>query len=427
MKKTIPNLDFQTIIIGAGPAGMMAAIQASAFGKKVALLEKNSSLGKKLLMTGDGRCNLTHNCLTNRDLASQYGKEGDFLLSPLTRFGVKETVNFFEQQGLELKTESDGRVFPKTDKAQDVLQVLVKRLKENKVSIFLNCEVIKINHSDKTIKSITLANGEKLSADKYIFTMGGKAYPITGSSGQGYNWLEKMGHTIIKPRPSLVPIQIKESWIKKLSGLSFKNIKASLAINGKIIKKQNGDILFAHFGLTGPLILDMSKDIGLALNKSKDIDFEKNRGKLKLLIDLHPEKNQEEMELFFQKLIEKNSNQEVKNILTNFLPVKIIPFILYFAGVEDDLKGTKITKEIRGRIIKVVKKIEFNIISLVGFDRAMVTCGGVSLKEIDNKNMKSKIIDNLYLAGEIIDLDGPCGGYNLQMCWTTGYLAGKDN
>ncbi|MFA5009402.1 MAG: NAD(P)/FAD-dependent oxidoreductase [Candidatus Paceibacterota bacterium] len=425
MKKA-PFDTFQTIVIGAGPAGMMAAIQASLSGKRVALLEKNSSLGKKLLMTGDGRCNLSHNFLNNRELASQYGKAGDFLISPLTRFGVKETIDFFEQQGLELKTESDGRIFPKTDKAKDVLQVLEKQLKKNKVFIFLNCEVIKINHSDKTIKSITLANGEKLSADKYIFTVGGKSYPVTGSTGQGYVWLERMGHTIIKPRPSLVPVQIKESWIKKLSGLSFQNIKVSLAINGEIAKKQNGDILFAHFGLTGPIILNMSKDIGLALNKIKNNESGKNQGKVKLLIDLYPQKNQEEMELFFQKLIEKNSNQEIKNILTKFLPAKIIPFIVYFAGVKEDLRGSKITKQIRGKIIKIIKKIEFNVISLVGFDRAMATAGGVSLKEIDNKNMKSKLIDNLYLAGEIIDLDGPCGGYNLQMCWTTGYLAGKD-
>jgi predicted Rossmann fold flavoprotein len=377
--------------------------------------EKNNLLGRKLLMTGDGRCNLTHANLTDRELASSYGKQGDFLLSPLSRFGVEETMQFFEAAGLPLKIEDSGKVFPKSDKAQDVLQVLLKKLKENKVSILTNSEVIKIDKSGKSIKGITLADGEKLSAQKYILTVGGKAYPITGSTGEGFSWLQKMGHTIIKPRAALVPVQVKENWLKNLPGLSFKDVKVSILSNGKLIKKAEGDILFAHFGLTGPLILDLSRTIGDSLLANKT----------KILIDLFPHKAQEELEAALQKLIEKKAKKELKNILSDLVPIKFAPYVIFFAGLKESMIGSEINKEAREKLVKILKHIEFNAVSLVGFDRAMATAGGVSLKEIDNKTMQSKLIDNLYFAGEIIDLDGPCGGYNLQMCWTTGYIAGQ--
>lgn len=408
--------DFDIIIIGGGPAGMMAAIMASESGKKVALLDKNSSLGKKLLITGDGRCNLTHANLNNRELALVFGKEGDFLLSPLTHFGVKETMDFFNKLGVELKIELDGRVFPKSDKSITILQALLKKLKENKVSLLLNSEVIKIEKTGKLIKNITLANGEKITAQKYILTTGGKAYPITGSTGEGYTYAQKLGHTVIKPRAALVPVQVKEKWIKNLSGLSFEDVRVSLLVGGKTIKKKEGDILFAHFGLTGPLILDMSREIGSAMAQ----------GKTKLLIDLYYKKNQEELETILQKLLEQKPKQELKNILSELVPIKIAPYLIYFAGLKENVIGSEINKEAREKIVKVIKRLEFNAVSLVGFDRAMATAGGVSLKEIDNKTMKSKLIENLYFAGEIINLDGPCGGYNLQMCWTTGYIAGNN-
>lgn len=408
--------DFDIIIIGGGPAGMMAAIMASESGKKVALLDKNPSLGKKLLITGDGRCNLTHANLNNRELALVFGKEGDFLLSPLTHFGVKETMDFFNKLGVELKIELDGRVFPKSDKSITILQALLKKLKENKVSLLLNSEVIKIEKTGKLIKNITLANGEKITAQKYILTTGGKAYPITGSTGEGYTYAQKLGHTVIKPRAALVPVQVKEKWIKNLSGLSFEDVRVSLLVGGKTIKKKEGDILFAHFGLTGPLILDMSREIGSAMAQ----------GKTKLLIDLYYKKNQEELETILQKLLEQKPKQELKNILSELVPIKIAPYLIYFAGLKENVIGSEINKEAREKIVKVIKRLEFNAVSLVGFDRAMATAGGVSLKEIDNKTMKSKLIENLYFAGEIINLDGPCGGYNLQMCWTTGYIAGNN-
>ncbi|MFA5368808.1 MAG: NAD(P)/FAD-dependent oxidoreductase [Candidatus Paceibacterota bacterium] len=409
--------NFDVIVIGGGPAGMMAAIRAAELGLDVAILEKNSILGKKLLLTGDGRCNLSHIGLTNKELASMYGREGDFLLSPLSNFGVKETMSFFNDLGVELKSEKDGRVFPKSDKSQDILQALIKKIKTSKIKILTNAEVIKIEKPQQIIRSVTLSNGEKLTADKYIITTGGKAYPITGSTGDGFVWSEKMGHTIIKPRATLVPIQVKESWVKKLPGLSFENVRASLMSNGKLIKKQIGGILFAHFGLTGPLILDLSKEIGLAIGS----------GKPKLLIDLFPQKTQEQLEKDFQKIVEKNPNMKLKNVLAKIIPEKIVQYLVYFAGLKEDIKGYEVTKEMRGRLIKLLKKIEFNVVSLVGFDRAMATTGGVSLKEIDSKTMKSKLVDNLYFAGEVINLDGPCGGYNLQMCWTTGYAAGSQN
>lgn len=410
--------NFDVIVIGGGPAGMIAAITAAKKGSTVALLEKNASLGKKLLMTGDGRCNLTHANLNNREFAAVFGKDGDFLLSTFARFGMKETMDFFAQNEVDLKTEVDGRVFPKSDKAQDILKVLVKNLKENKVSIFFNSAVIKIEKEkgEKMIKSVTLANGEKLTAKRYILTTGGKAYPVTGSTGDGYAYAQNLGHTIVKPQAALVPVQIKESWTKNLSGLSFENARISLMLDGKVIKKKEGDILFAHFGLTGPLVLDLSKEIGLTMGQ----------GKVKLLVDLYYKKTQEQMEMIVQKLIESKPKKELKNILSELAPVKLIPYIVYFAGVKESTLGFEVSKEAREKIVKVIKRLEFNPISLVGFDRAMVTAGGVSLKEIDSRTMNSKIINNLYFAGEVINLDGPCGGYNLQMCWSTGFVAGSN-
>lgn len=405
---------FDVVVIGGGPAGMMAAIRASESGQRTAIVEKNSSLGKKLLITGDGRCNLTHFGLTDKELASAYGKEGDFLLSPLSHFSIKDVMKFFENSGIELKVEEGGRVFPKSDRAQDVLAALVRKLKNNDVSILTNSEVIKIEKSGKSIKSLTLANGNKLVADKYIITTGGKAFPVTGSTGDGFLWAERLGHTVVKPRPTLVPIQVKESWVKKIPGLSFKKVRVSLMADGKVIKKQIGDILFAHFGLTGPLILNMSKDIGGV-----------SGAKPKLLIDLFPSRVQEELEKDFQAIIEKNPNMKLKNVLLRIVPEKIIPYLVYFAGLKEETKGYEITRDMRGRMVKLLKRIEFNVVSLVGFDRAMATAGGVSLKEIDSKTMGSKLIDNLYFAGEVVNLDGPSGGYNLQMCWTTGYAAGS--
>ncbi|MDD5568914.1 MAG: NAD(P)/FAD-dependent oxidoreductase [Candidatus Pacebacteria bacterium] len=406
---------FDTVVVGGGAAGMMAAITASGNGGSVVILEKNKTLGRKLLMTGDGRCNVTHFGLTNREFAGLFGKEGDFLLSPLSRFGPAETMAFFENLGAELKTEPDGRVFPKSNKAQDILAALLKKLKQNKVFIFTEAEVKEIKIENDSIAEIVLADGEKIIGKKYIISVGGKSYPITGSTGDGFVWAEKLGHTIIKPRPSLVPVQVKENWIKTLSGLSFEKVKVSLSVLGKIAKKETGDILFAHFGLTGPLILNLSKDIGALMAQ----------GKVKILVDLQPDKDQEQLEGYLQKSIEKNKKKEIKNILADFLPAKIAPYLIYFAGLKEKVKGFELKKEEREKLAKVIKKLEFNVVSLVGFDRAMVTAGGVALKEIDSKTMKSKKIGNLYFAGEIINLDGPCGGYNLQLCWTTGRIAGS--
>ena len=308
--------------------------------------------------------------------------------------------------------------FPKSDKGQDVLKVLIKELKENKVSILFNSHVAKLDKpkGEKTLKGVILASGEKLVAKKYILTTGGKAYPVTGSTGDGYDFAHRIGHTVVKPQAALVPVQVKESWIKNLSGLAFEDVKISLMLNGKVIKKKQGDILFAHFGLTGPLVLDMSKEVGQAMAE----------GKVKLLVDLCYQKTQEQLEMTLQQLIEKQPKKELKNILSELVPARIVSYLIYFAGVKDSALGFEITKIDREKIIKVIKRLEFNTVSLVGFDRAMVTAGGVSLKEIDSRTMKSRIIDNLYFAGEVINLDGPCGGYNLQMCWSTGFVAGQN-
>jgi predicted Rossmann fold flavoprotein len=405
---------FDVLVIGGGPAGMMAALSASKNNKKVAIIEKNNLLGKKLLMTGDGRCNITNENFNKKETARLLGKDGDFLLSALSRYGLKETINFFEENGLKLEKQENGKYFPLSNRSKDVLDFLINQLKKEKIKIFNNRKVLEIKRKGRNITKIILNEKKELSADNYIIATGGKSYPITGSTGDGYIWARSLGHTIEEPRPALCPIQVKEEWVKELSGLSFDNIELSILINEKTFKKYKGDILFAHFGLTGPLILDISGELGELIKKQK----------VKISIDLFPNKTKEKLEKEISKLIEINRNRKIQNVL--FVPQRLIPYILNFSKVDPKKKCNELLKEERQGIINVLKRITLRPIGLLGFDKAMVTKGGVCLKEIDSKTMKSKLIDNLFFAGEIIDLHGPCGGYNLQICWTTGCVAGQN-
>lgn len=389
---------YDIAVIGAGPAGMMAAGIAAQNGARVVLIEKNDKPGKKLLITGKGRCNITQ---AENDISSfceAFGKKGKFLYTALQTFGVEDTINYFNKRGIETKVERGNRVFPISDKASDVLEVLLNFLKQNKVKIVNNCS----------------ASRGDISAEKYILCTGGRAYPSTGSSGAGYKWAKELGHTIIKPTRALVPVKIKESWIKRLQGLSLRNARISVYQQSKKQDERFGEALFTHEGMSGPIILDMSKKIGELLKN----------GPVELRIDLKPALNFPKLDARIQRDFKEKSNKIFKNSLDDLLPKLLIPVIIDLSGIHPEKKVNNITKEERNKLLHLLKELTLQVTSILGFDKAVVTSGGVDLKEVDPRTMRSKLIDNLYFAGEILDLDAPTGGYNLQMCWSTGYLAG---
>ncbi|HRY52431.1 MAG TPA: NAD(P)/FAD-dependent oxidoreductase [Candidatus Portnoybacteria bacterium] len=403
--------EFDIAVIGGGPAGLMAAARAAASGARVVLVEKNLNPGKKLLLSGGGRCNISHAEFDDKKFAQKFGQNGQWLLSALASFGAEETIEFFEAMGLKTITEKDGRVFPASGQAQDVLATLFKSLKENKVKLMLGKEVLGFELKDEAIISAQLAEREIL-AQAYVLCVGGRSYPITGSTGQGYEWAQAMGHKIVNPRPALVPIKIKESWVGGLQGISLKNVEVSFWQKNKNLAKAAGDILFTHFGLSGPTILDLSKSVGEALAK----------GGVVLKIDLMPGLNIMALDKKLQEDFKRNKN--IRNYLSEFFPQRFSDSLLHLSRISPDKKLSFITKEERETLLGILKGLELNVKDLLGFNEAIITAGGVELKEIDSKTMRSKKIKNLYFAGEMIDLDGPTGGYNLQLCWTTGFVAG---
>ena len=406
---------FDVVVIGGGPAGMMAAGRARELGAKVLLLEKNAALGRKLLLTGKGRSNITKAEFSPRELLKKYGREGDFLLHPLSVFGGKETIDFFEKKGLKTKIERGKRIFPQSDKAADVLNILISYLEKGKVEIMTNSEVKKIIKEKNRIVKVILKDGEEILAKNYIIATGGKSYPGTGSIGEGYQWAKELGHKVNKLRPVLVPLKIKENWPKMAQGLSLKNVELTVFQNNKKQDSRFGEMLFTHFGISGPIVLDLSGKVGELLEK----------GEVKLVLDLKPALDFETLDKRLQSDFSKYSNKLFKNSLSDLLPQKLISIIVDLSGINPEKKVNEITRQERQKLVKLLKGLEMRVSSLLGFETAIVTAGGVSLKEIDSKTMKSKLIENLFFAGEIIDLHGPTGGYNLQLCWSTGYLAGQ--
>jgi len=405
---------FDIAVIGGGPAGMMAAGRAAELGAKVVLIEKNEILGKKLLITGKRRCNFTHNEFDTRKFAEKFGRNGRFLYSALAQFGAREVIDFFESRGAKGKVEQGDRIFPEKGNAQDILNVLIKYLAEGKVNILLNSEVTGFKQEKGKISQVLLRD-RQISADKCIICTGGRAYPQTGSTGDGYRWAEQLGHTIIPPIPALNPVKTSEKWVKELQGLSLKNVSLKLFQNGKKQNERFGEMLFAHFGVSGPIVMDMSKNIGELLKK----------GPLKLVLDLKPALDFKKLDKRIQRDFEKFRGRMFKNSLKGLLPLSMIPLIIKFSGIEPNKQVDHLTREERNKLIHLLKELELTPTGLLGFKWSVVTSGGVALKEVNPNTMGSKKVKNLYFAGEILDIDGPSGGYNLQECWSTGYLAGQ--
>jgi len=398
------------IVIGGGPAGMMAAISAGISGKRVVLIERNSVLGKKLLLTGNGRCNLSHKIVNEKDFVTNFGRNGDFLLSPFSIFGPFQMMAFLKQNGLEVVVDEKGKCFPKSNKAQTVLDFLIKLLRDNKVEILFNSVVDDILLEQEMVKEVVLIDGRRLKCNNLIIATGGKSFPQTGSDGSFYSVIEKLGHSINPLYPGLSPL--RSSDLSSLMGISLSDVLVSLYRKGRIVVKNRGDILFTHFGITGPVILDMSNELGSDLKK----------GLVNICLDLFPDKSVEEVMIL---LFEGGRNRTVKNALNNLLPERLVVFLLDRLLIDKEKKVNQIGKREVGRIVVEMKSMSISIEGVMGFDQAMITGGGVSLKEIDSKNMKSKLVKNLYFAGEVIDIIGRTGGYNLQACWSTGYVAGQ--
>ena len=408
---------FDVAIIGAGPAGMMAAMQSARSGLRVVLIEKNSKPGKKLLLTGGGRCNLTNAEFNLKNLVSNYNN-GEFLFYAFSEFGPKQTMEFFNNLEIKTKTEAGNRVFPASDSANEILQALKKELVKNKVKILYNSEVKDIKIKENKITKIILQNGEIL-ANKYILATGGKSYPQTGSDGFGFKLAEKLGHKIIKPMPAVSPIRINNNWVKNLQGISLKNIKLNVFASDSPSRKasagEDGEIIFTHFGISGPAALNISGKVGELLEK----------GAVKISLDLFPEMNQEEVLKNFEEMLQKYLKQSIKNILCEIAPERFVEVLLEIVKIDKNKIANNMSKIEKNLIVKILKNFEMTAEDLMGFNGAMLTRGGIFLKEINHKTMQSKIIDNLFFAGEIINADGKTGGFNLQMCWSTGFIAGQ--
>ena len=417
----------KTVIIGGGPAGMMSAISAAENRSpkdEVIIVEKMNMLGKKLLITGKGRCNITSS-LEMEDFIKNTPGNGMFLYSSFQQFTNKDIINFLKKQGLEVKEERGSRIFPITDKSTDVLNCFINRLKELKVKIYLNENVKQIitkqiGEEQKVIGIKT--NKRKIEADKVILATGGKSYPLTGSTGEGYKMAKELGHTITEIKPSLVPLETYEVE-KELQGLSLKNVKIQLKDTSKkrIIYEDFGEMIFTHFGVSGPTILSSSAH----LVRYKNIENLFKERKIILKIDLKPALSEEKLNDRILRDFEEEKNKQFKNSLNKLLPQKMINSVIKKSKIDPQKQVNTITKQERTRLIEVLKGFELEIKKFRPIEEAIITSGGIKIKEINPKTMESKKVKGLYFAGEIIDVDSYTGGFNLQIAYSTGYVAGK--
>ena len=409
---------YDLIIIGGGASGMMAGCVASSEGKRVLILEKNKSLGAKLKITGGGRCNITNAEEDMRIFMKNYGKAEPFLYSAFSIFGMKDTFKFFEDRGLPLVVQARKRAFPHTEKATDVYLVLKEQLDKNNVEYVLNCSVKKINHKDKKIVSVTTSSGE-YKAKSFILSTGGMSHPETGATGDGFRFLKDLGHKIKEPTPSIVPVEVSDKWVHILAGISLSFMKITFFLEGKKAFSKKGKVLFTHFGLSSPLILNSASKIGDLLQS----------GKVTASIDMYPDTDHGALDATITKVFDNNKNKILKNVIKEIVPegmTQAIEILFEKMGIDIDTKVHSVKKEERKKIVHLIKAMPLQITNLMGYDRAVVADGGVILDEVDMRTMQSKFYENLYVTGDLLNINRPSGGYGLQLCWTTGYIAGMN-
>lgn len=401
------------IVIGGGPAGMIAAGRAAELGASVLLLEKNPGLGKKLLISGGGRSNVTNAEFDTGALLKKYKERSKFLHSPFAQFAVKETFAFFESHGMEIKIEAEKRAFPKSDSARSVLLALETYMKLGGVTIKTKSEVTGIVKKNDEY-AVSLQNGTIYQSRNIVVSSGGMSHPETGSTGEGFKWLARLGHTVAQCSTALVPIATREDWGHKLSGLAFTEAKVTLLVDGKSKEKKVGKILFTHVGLSGPLILNMSKLVGESFEE----------GVVTLTIDLFPKEDRGALDRRLQILLNANLNKKLRNVLKEFIPASLVPIALSQNNIEGEKAVNDLRREERTALCAWLKSMTLTPTRLLGKEKAVVTSGGIDLAEIDMRTMESKKQKGLFVVGDILDIDRPSGGYSLQLCWTTGWVAG---
>ncbi len=409
----------KVIVVGGGPAGMFAAIAAAENGHEVTLLEKNEKLGKKLYITGKGRCNIT-NAGDMDALFDNVMTNSKFLYSAFYTYDNQKVIDFFEENGLPTKIERGNRVFPVSDHSSDVIATLQKVLKAKNVEIrlYTRVETLLTENSgemEQKVVGVRLSDGKELPADGVILATGGFSYQTTGSTGDGYRFAREVGHSVTEIHPSLVPFYAVESYVKEMQGLSLKNVRVRIRDGKKLLYDEFGEMLFTHFGVSGPLILSASAAIKPALTKKQ----------LPMEIDLKPALTEEQLDQRLLREFEEAKNKQFKNSIGHLFPAKMIPVMLELGGIDPEKKVNEITREERQGFIRLIKAFPVTLNGLRDFNEAIITRGGVKVKEVNPSTMESKLVKNLYFCGELLDLDAMTGGYNLQIAWSTGYLAGN--
>lgn len=406
-------MHYDVAVIGGGPSGMMAAGRAAELGTKVVLIEKNTILGKKLLISGGGRCNILNAEFDTRSFTEKYGKKGKALFSAFSQFDVQSTVDFFESQGLRIKVEAEKRAFPVSDRAVDVQKTMIRYMQKGNVDIRLGIRVKGFKMNEGSVSAVVTDKGS-ISVSNVILATGGKSHPETGSTGDGFAWMAQFGHTVLESSMALVPVSIRNPWVRDVAGISLKGVKLTVLHDGRKHDARVGKILFTHEGLSGPLVLNISKKIGELLEE----------GNVNLSIDLFPLLDHGALDRKILSVFETGKNKMMKNNIGEIVQPRLGHTLLELAGIDGSVFLHQLTKEQRVEFVRRLKDIPLSVSGLLGADKAVVTGGGVLLSEIDFKTMRSKKCDNLFVIGDLLDFDRPSGGFSLQICWTTGYIAG---
>ena len=410
-----PTTAYDVLVIGGGASGMMAAGRAAELGKRVLLFEKNAKLGEKLSISGGGRCNITNAEDDERLFLSHYGDADKFLHTTFSQFGVRDTFSFFESRELALKVEAHKRAFPMTDRSSDVVLVLTRYLSKGNVDVQTGVTVRNIIATDRSIERVETNIGD-FSASSYILATGGMSHPETGSTGDGFAWLTELGHTVAKPTPTIVPLKVQERWVKDLAGVSLPMMKITYFVDG--IKKfsRSGPLLFTHFGISGPTVLNSAGKVASFLQE----------GTVTAQIDVFPGVDQGALDKKITEIFDANKNKALKNAMRDIVPPGTADvFLALLPNIDPETKVHSVRKEDRKSLVELLKRVPMTITELMGFDRAVVADGGLPLTEVDTRTMRSRRLENLFVTGDLLHIKRPSGGYSLQLCWTTGYVAGS--